>query len=127
MQTQLNVNSFDDSKATNLHRLPATCVFPSVCICTVVCVGVFHSFIGSMKVVKYKFTAVCNTKLQHDTYRIRMSHNLHIKELKHNIVLSITCNASKFQLIVRFKIDLKELTNSAILSTLGRLFQSKAP
>ena len=32
----------------------------------------------------------------------------------------------QFQLIIRFEIDLKELTDSAILASWGRLFQCKA-
>ena len=46
---------------------------------------------------------------------------------KIQVILAARLHTSKFQLILCFNIDLKELKDSAIFASWGRLFQCKAP
>jgi hypothetical protein len=46
---------------------------------------------------------------------------------KIQVILAAQLHTSKFQLILCFNIDLKELKDSAIFASWGRLFQCEAP
>jgi hypothetical protein len=52
-----------------------------------------------------------------------------IQKYNKKIQVSLTARSytSKFQLILCFNIDLKELKDSAVFASWGRLFQCKAP
>ena len=76
----------------------------------------------SMRGVKYKMNYLQEMK----KYEKRLI-DTKLQEQENMVIFNTRSYTSKFQLILCFNIDLKELKDSAIFASWGRLFQCKAP
>ena len=87
-----------------------------------------HASLISHYLTGFLMRGVNENKLTNLQDRNNTDNTLHIKkDILIQIYLKTKTFTSKFQLILCFKIDLKDLKDSAILASLGRLFQCRTP